>query len=145
MKKILSLLLVLVFVVTIFSACKNDEWNIESFNWQLESVVSLNENGKVIAVNEKSEDNPDAKIVEITLAATDGELILNDKTNAKIYKGAYEEMIVTDNTDDYKIILNGKEGLVNATKTVYVDGIEKPTLIMTISDYDLYFYQVNVE
>ncbi len=139
MKKILSVLLAFIFIMTVLSSCKKDQATIEDYSWKLESVVNLNENGNVIAVGEETEENSDVKVVDITLVASNGELVLEDNTNNKTYKGAYEEMLVTDDADDYKIILNGKEGLINKTKTVYPDGTEEPMIIITVDDYDLYF------
>lgn len=144
MKKFLSILLACFFIITLFSACKKDEAALEDYTWKLDSVVSLNDNGKEIAVGDKDK-NANAKVIDATLIAKNGELIFDDNTNSKTYKGAYEEMLVTDSTDDYKIILNGKEGLINMTKTVYPDGTEEPMMIITVDDYDLYFYSMKGE
>ncbi len=139
MKKVLAVLLVFVFVIAMLSACGNNEANIEDGEWKLKSIESLNDNGDVIAVGEKSEASSDAKVLEIVLTAQDGELLLADKTNDETYNGAYEELLITDSRDDYKIFIDGKEGLINSTKTVYPDGSEVPMLIMTVDGYDLYF------
>ncbi len=144
MKKFLSILLVCFFIITLFSACKKDEATLEDYTWKLDSVVSLNGKGEEIAVGDKDK-NATAKVIDATLVAKNGELIFEDNTNSKTYKGAYEEMLVTDSTDDYKIILNGKEGLINMTKTVYPDGTEEPMIIITVDDYDLYFYSTKGE
>ncbi len=145
MKKFLSLLLVLVFIIVMLSACKNDEVALESCSWKMESVVSLDKNGETIAVGEKTDIYPNAKVIDIILVAQDGELRLEDKTNGETYNGAYEEMLVTDSPDDYKIFLDGKEGYINSTKTVYPDKSETPMLIVTVDNYDIYFHQVKGE
>ncbi len=144
MKKFLSILLACLLIITLFSACEKDEATLEDYTWKLDSVVSLKGNGEEIAVGDKH-DNTTAKVIDATLVAENGELIFEDNTNNKTYKGAYEEMLVTDSTDDYKIILNGKEGLINMTKTVFPDGTEEPMIIITIDDYDLYFNEVKGE
>ncbi len=139
MKKVLTILLAVVIIITMFSSCTKNEAKIEDGEWKLESVESLNDNGSVVAVGEKSTVNPNAKVIDIVLTAQDGELVLSDKTNGETYNGAYEEMTITDSADDYKIFIDGKEGLINSTKTVYPDGSEEPMLIMTVDGYDLYF------
>ncbi len=130
MKKVLSLIFALIFIITMFSACNNDEFRIEDFEWKLTSVTKLDEKELNI-----SADN-------VILTANDGELLLWDKTNNETFNGAYEELLVTDNSDDYKIFLDGKEGYINVTKTIYEDKNEEPLLIMTIDGYDLYFKEV---
>lgn len=139
MKKILSVLSALILIITMFSSCKRAAANIEDYDWMLYSVVNLNENGAIIAVNEESDVAPEAKVVDVVLTANDGELVLKDKTNGETYTGAYEEMLLTDNSDDYKIFLDGKEGYINSLETVYQNGDEEPALIITIDGYDLYF------
>lgn len=128
MKKVLSLIFAFVFIITTFSACKNDEVNIEDFEWKLTSVTKLDEKELNISAE------------NVILTAGDGELLLWDKTNNETFNGAYEELLVTDNSDDYKIFLDGKEGYINVTKTIYEDKNEEPLLIMTIDGYDLYFH-----
>ncbi|MBQ8766456.1 MAG: hypothetical protein IJZ16_06585 [Clostridia bacterium] len=128
MKKVLSVIFAFVFIITMFSACKNDEVNIEDFEWKLTSVTKLDEKELNISAE------------NVILTAGDGELLLWDKTNSETFNGAYEELLVTDNADDYKIFLDGKEGYINVSKTVYEDKTEEPLLIMTIDGYDLYFH-----
>ena len=128
MKKVLSVIFAFVFIITMFSAYKNDEVNIEDFEWKLTSVTKLDEKELNISAE------------NVILTAGDGELLLWDKTNSETFNGAYEELLVTDNADDYKIFLDGKEGYINVSKTVYEDKTEEPLLIMTIDGYDLYFH-----
>lgn len=130
MKKVLSLIFALVFIITVFSACNNNEFKIEDFEWKLTSVTKLDEKELNISAE------------NVILTANDGELLLWDKTNNETFNGAYEELLVTDNSDDYKIFLDGKEGYINVTKTIYEDKSEEPLLIMTIDGYDLYFKEV---
>lgn len=130
MKKVLSLIFALIFIITVFSACNNNEFNIEDFEWKLTSVTKLDEKELNISAE------------NVILTANDGELLLWDKTNNETFNGAYEELLVTDNSDDYKIFLDGKEGYINVTKTIYEEKSEEPLLIMTIDGYDLYFKEV---
>ncbi len=142
MKKIIPVLFICILAM-IFTACGNDEIKIDGYEWQLRTAANINDEGLVVAVGEKSEAYPDAKIVDVVLTAENGELIIEDKTNNETYKGAYEEMYVTENSDDYKIIIEGKEGYATVAYTTYEDGSKKLTLPITLDGYDLYFYVNN--
>lgn len=139
MKKIIPVLFILVLAV-IFTACGKDEVKIEGYEWQLRTAANINAEGLVVAVGEKTEAYPDAKIADVVLTAENGELVIEDKTNNETYKGAYEEMYVTENSDDYRIIVEGKEGYATVAYTTYADGSKELTLPITVDGYDLYFY-----
>lgn len=142
MKKIILLLCILIPVM-IFSACGKDEIKIEDYEWQLRTAANINAEGLVVAVGEKNEAYPEAAVVDVVLTAKDGELVITDKTNDKTYVGAYEEMLVTDSSEDYKIIIKGKEGYATVAYTTYADGTKELTLPLTVSGYDMYFYANN--
>lgn len=129
MKKVLVVLFAF-FIITIFSACGTDEVKIEDCEWKLTSAIKLDEKELDISAE------------NVILTANNGELLLWDKTDGETYNGAYEELFVTDNADDYSIFLDGKEGYINVSKTIYEDKSEEPLLIMTIDGYDLYFKEV---
>lgn len=138
MRKVLSVILAFIFITTMFSAC-SDGVSVDERQWRLYSVSDLNDNGKIIAVDEKTDVNPDASTVDIMLTFKQGELILKDKINNVTHMGAYEELIATDNVDDYRIFIDGKEGYINVKKSVQQDKSEETILIMTVDGYDLYF------
>jgi hypothetical protein len=142
MKKIIPVLFILITAM-IFSACGKEEIGIEDYEWHLRTAANVNSEGLVVAVDEKSELYPDAKVVDVVLTAKDGELIITDKTNDEVYEGAYEEMLVTESSEDYKIIIKGKDGYAAVAYTTYDDGTKEPTLPITIGGYDLYFYANN--
>ncbi len=132
MKKLIPVLFILILAM-IFTACGNDEMKIEDCKWEMGRVLSLEESGKIVAVGENEEGE---KPVKMTLTANNGELILKDSTKNETYKGAYEEMVVTDEPNDYKIYLDGKEGYA-----VIAENEESETaLVMSVQGYDLYFY-----
>lgn len=139
MKKIISVLLICILVM-IFSDCGKDEIKIEDYEWKLRTAANINAEGLIVAVGEKDEAYPDAKVVDVVLTAKDGELVITDKTNDETYEGAYEEMFVTDSSEDYKIIIKGKDGYATVAYTTYADGKKELTLPITISGYDMYFY-----
>lgn len=139
MKKIIPVLFICILVV-IFSACGKDEIKIEDYEWKLRTAANINAEKLVVAVGEKDEAYPDAKVVDVVLTAKDGELVITDKTHDETYEGAYEEMLITDSSEDYKIIIKGKDGYATVAYTTYADGTKELTLPITIDGYDMYFY-----
>lgn len=139
MKKIIPVLFICILVM-IFSACGKDEIKIEDYEWKLRTAANINAEKLVVAVGEKDEAYPDAKVVDVMLTAKDGELVITDKTNNETYEGAYEEMLITDSSEDYKIIIKGKDGYATVAYTTYADGTKELTLPITIDGYDMYFY-----
>lgn len=132
MKKYLSVVLISVLIAITFSACQQVVYSIEACSWEMGAVLSLEENGKTIA---------DKSSIDLSLTAENGELILEDKTNNEVYKGAYEEMIVTDEINDYKIYLDGKEGYALISETEYENKESEITLVISVDGYDMYFYE----
>ncbi len=123
MKNIILVLCICILAM-ILSACGKNEIAIEDCQWKLESATNIDSNSKV-------------SVGDIVLTLRDGEIIINDVTNMETYKGAYEEMLVTDDENDYKIFLEGKEGNMSLTET---ENGEK-NLLLTVDDYDLCFLQ----
>ena len=142
MKKLIPVLFILILVM-IFTACGKEEIKIEDYEWHLRTAMSLEKDGLVFAVGEETEAYPDAEVVDVILTANDGELIIKDKTNNETYKGAYEEMYVTENSEDYKMIIEGEDGYATVAYTTYDDGTKELTLPITVGGYDLYFYANN--
>jgi len=70
MKKIISLLLMLILVFTL-SACNGDVVSIEDYEWKMRTVMSNDveaaqiEDELVVVVGEKDDIHPNAKIVDI--------------------------------------------------------------------------------
>ncbi len=142
MKKLISVLCICILAM-IFTSCGNNETKIEGYEWQLRTAMNIKAEGLVVAVGEKDEAYPDAEVIDVVLTAKDGELIIKDKTNNEIYKGAYEEMYVTSNSEDYKVIVEGEDGYATVSYTTYDDGTKELTLPITVGGYDLYFYVNN--
>ena len=100
-----------------------------------------NANDFVIVVGEPDEVYPDAKIIELTLTAQNGELILTDVTNGKTYNGIYNVSRKTIKSIDYEITIDGIKGYATVAQTKYYDGSETPTLPINLGDYALYLVQ----
>ena len=95
MKKIISLLLMLILVFTL-SACNGDVVAIEDYEWKMGAVmrndieIAQNEDELVVAVGEEDDIHPNAKIVDLKLVAKDGSITITDATNNKTYSGTYK-------------------------------------------------------
>ncbi len=148
MKKILSVFL-MSFIVFTFSACNADVIAIEDYEWKMRTVMSNDIEGAqyqdklVIAVGEADELYPEAKIVDLTLIAKDGEITIIDTTNGKTYNGTYQVQKKTSKGTNYEIIIDGATGYATVSPTEYYDGSEIPTLPINIEGYSMYFIPKN--
>ena len=144
MKKFLSAFLILVFTFAL-SACNSDRIAIEDYEWKMRTVMkndmqaAQNEDEMVVAVGEHDELYPDAKIVDITLIAKDGEITLTDATNSKTYSGTYKISQKTPDGTDYEITIDGVTGHATAAPTEYYNDQAIPTLPVNIGGYSVYF------
>lgn len=144
MKKPISVLLILIFIFAL-SACSADVVAIEDYEWKMRTVMSnnievaQNEDELVVVVGEADELYPNAKIVDLTLIAKDGEITITDATNNKTYSGTYKVQQKTPKGTDYEVTIDGVTGYANVSPTEYYDGSEVPTLPINLGDYSLYF------
>lgn len=146
MTKFKFFLLLLVFSL-MFSSCGTDKIEIEDYTWKMRAVMSnelddgenLDSDSLVLAVGESDALYPDAKIVDITLIAKNGEITLTDETNNKVYGGTYQVTKNTSNAIDYKIKLDGLSGYATVSATEYYSGTEIPTLPINFGEYSVYF------
>lgn len=148
MKRLLAIITLLLALV-IFSSCNTKLVPIEECEWKMSAVMSNNgntlenANDFVIAVDKADEAHPNAKIVEMTLTAQDGKLVLTDVTNGKTYTGTYTVLRKTPKSIDYEITLDGIIGYATVAQTKYYDGSEIPTLPINLGNYALYFVPSN--
>ena len=144
MKKLVCVVMVLGFVLGL-SACNGDEVVIEDYECKIRTVMSnnidaaQNEENLIVAVGEADELYPNAKIVDLTLIAKDGEITVTDETNNKTYKGTYKIQQKTSKSVDYEVIIDGVTGYATVAQTEYYDGSEIPTLPINLGNYSLYF------
>lgn len=147
MKKIISIFLLIVFVFSL-SACSGKVVAIEDYEWKLRAAMSNDveaaqiEDELVVAVGEKDDIHPNAKIVDIKLVAKDGEITITDATSKKTYTGTYKVQQKTPKGTDYKVTIDGVEGYATVAPTEYYDGSEVPTLPINLGEYSLYFIPV---
>ena len=144
MKRLVYLLSILL-ILSIFSSCTMDLVSIEDCTWKMRAIMSnngdslQNANDFVIVVGAPDPIHPDAEIIELTLTAKNGELILSDITNDKTYKGTYKVRQRTYGSIDYDITIDGISGYATVSQTKYYDGSEVPTLPINLGEYALYF------
>ena len=147
MKKIISLLLMLILVFTL-SACNGDVVAIEDYEWKMGAVMrndieaAQNEDELVVAVGEEDDIHPNAKIVDLKLVAKDGSITITDATNNKTYSGTYKVQEKTPKGTDYEVTIDGIKGYATVAPTEYYDGSEIPTLPINLGEYSLYFTPV---
>ena len=147
MKKIISLLLMLILVFTL-SACNGDVVAIEDYEWKMGAVmrndieIAQNEDELAVAVGEEDDIHPNAKIVDLKLVAKDGSITITDATNNKTYSGTYKVQQKTPKGTDYEVTIDGIKGYATVAPTEYYDGSEVPTLPINLGEFSLYFTPV---
>ena len=141
MKKITSILLLVVMLTFALSACGMGKPKIEDYEWKMRTIGHV-EGEQVVydAANEERSIHPEAKIIEMTLVAKDGKITITDVTNNKTYEGTYTVSGKNPEGTDYHITIDGKTGYATVAMTTYADGTEEPTLPMSLDGYSFYFY-----
>ena len=116
---------------------------IELYEWKLQSVMSndteVADEELVIAVGEQDELYPNAKVVDILLAAKNGEITLTDTTNNKTYTGTYKMTEETSKSVTYEIKIDGIAGNATIAITEHLGNILTPTLPINLGEYTVYF------
>ncbi|MBQ5824613.1 MAG: hypothetical protein IIW48_07360, partial [Clostridia bacterium] len=142
--KRLMMIVPVIMLVFVLSSCSSDLVAIEDCEWKMQAVMSatnddIGDYEFVIAVGGVDEVHPEAKIIEMTLKAKDGILIIEDITNGKTYNGTYKVMQKTPKGYDYEITVDGISGCATVAPTKYYSGSEVPTLPINLGEYALYF------
>lgn len=144
MKKTIGVLLTIICMFTV-SSCGSDVIAIEDYEWKMGAVmrndieVAQNEDELVVAVGEKDDIHPNAKIVDLKLVAKEGSITITDATNNKSYSGTYKVQQKTPKGTDYEVRIDGIKGYATVAPTEYYDGSEVPTLPINLGEYSLYF------
>ena len=112
MKKIISILLLTTMLIATLSACGSGKPKIEDYEWKMRTITHVDNNQVVVdAVGEDDPAHPEAKIIDMTLTAKDGKITITDHTNNKTYEGTYTVEQKTPAGTDYKVTVDGKEGM----------------------------------
>ena len=141
MKKIISILLLVVMLFFTLSACGMGKPKIEDYEWKMQTIAHIE--GEQLVYDAAAEENtahPEAKIIEMTLVAKDGKITITDVTNGKTYEGTYTVSGKNPEGTDYHITIDGKSGYATVAMTTYADGTEEPTLPISLDGYSMYFY-----
>ncbi len=148
MEKILALAFAIFFALSL-AACSADIVAIEDYEWKMRTVMNnkeieeaQSEDELVVAVGEADEVHPNAKVIDITMVAKNGEITVKDMTNNKTYSGSYKVQQKTPKGTDYEITIDGIKGYATVAPTEYYDGSELPTLPISLGGYSLYFIPV---
>ena len=141
MKKIISILLLVIMLIFTLSACGMGKPKIEDYKWKMRCIMHGEDNQFVMdAMAEESSTHPEAKIIEMTLVAKDGKITITDATNNKTYEGTYTVSKKTPEGTNYHITIDGKSGFACVAMTTYANGTEEPTLPISLDGYSMYFY-----
>lgn len=145
MKKRTVLTFILTLLLISLIGCKElsiDSPKIYENDWKMDSVIYFDDTQySVLAVGESDVAYPEAKIIDMTLTALDGHITVTDNTNNVVYEGTYIEESSDAESTIYKIVLDGKEGYVTVSSTIYEDDTSVRTLPINLGNYAIYFYE----
>lgn len=143
MKKIISVLLVSVLMLTALCGCnKKSEFALDGHTWSF--TVMQDEGGGIIACSPETQElNPGAVAADFTAEATEDTLTLADDAAGESYDLTYE--LISEDTESavYSVIdaESKSEGLATVAVTEYEDGSSEYTLIVTLNGLSVYFVE----
>lgn len=143
MKKTISLLLLLMFVLT---GCSYSEFSIDDYKWEL-SRITETETGKILyctAENKSSYEG--AEIIDLSIAADNDKITITDNASAEAWNFSYADNkeVKPSSADNYiyDITYNSESGTLKGYATIGI--IDKSSandnlyLILTIGGYSIY-------
>ena len=143
MKKIISIILLIISVLFVFSSCSADRIEIDDYEWKMRYIMHLNEDGDQIiydAVEEINEFYSNAKVISLKLVAKEGTITVFDETNKKTYEGTYVLSDKNIKGSEYNVVIDWKTGYAGVAMTTYADNTQEPTLPIKLGTYSMYFY-----
>ena len=120
MKKIILIICILLLLC---SCGRENEVSIEDFSWKLETAY--NENGEAPEFN------------EVILKAKSGKISVFE--NEEKYEGKYYNAKKDPRSIIYEIEIGNEKGLASTSFTYYEIEENKPTLVINIGGYAMYF------
>lgn len=138
MKKFITVFLSALIIFIIFG-CAGSDTLLEEKTWVLKTaIVTENGEARVFATDKENSAYPSAKIVNVSLNAADGKIIITDLDEEKTFIGKYSYS-GTSGGVIYKVVFGEKSGFLVSSFTEYADGDKVPTLTLSVENYTLYF------
>ena len=149
MKKILSIVLAMTMVLA-FTACRwqveddgNNKFDIASQEWTMTTIQSQSaeDNGMIVAYGSDDGTSEQAAKIDMVCSAEDGQFVITDQTNNKTYSGEYTVKSKSADSTIYDISIGDTIGMAVVSYTKYHDDSQANTLIITLEDYSLSFFE----
>ena len=141
--RFLSVVMVAVICLSVISCGSKYRIDDKDKSWVL-VMISRNFDSEVVyASAEYKLVYDDAELLDLTLKAADGKIVITDRKMGMQYFGSYEDKKLEDEKASYSIsfIENGeaKTGYANITGAKLHNGTLEYTLILVFKDYTVYF------
>ncbi len=141
MRKKLLLPLLIITLVVLCVSCGVKDTSISEYEWTLERAFYVESEQIVVeALQEPSSTHPEAKVVNVTLIAKDGTIVITDHTNNVSYEGTYTVVGKNPSGTEYKITVGDVSGKATVAMTTHANGSQIPTLPITLGKYTLQFF-----
>ncbi len=138
---VFAMLFVLSCVVAL-CGCSNGSNTIQNHKWKFDNVQGTANDGAVIACSEDSQWVSDGiEIIDLSIQIEEGSFTIVNLNNKESFEFSYNENNSLGKSTIYDIENNGTKGIASVSKTTYQDKTEIPTLIISIKEYNLYFYE----
>lgn len=135
------IILLLLTCSLVFGGCSNADNTIENHTWKFDNVQG--HDGEILACSADSKWVTDTtERIDLSIEIGAGTFIIKDETTEKEYHCSYEMVDSSVKSTIYSIAYGTLNGTASVSKTRYRSNAEVPTLLITISDYNLYFYEM---
>lgn len=141
---IVLMLAMLLAVCLSFASC-GENIDIKNHDWQFSNVQGMADNGAITHCAEEFKDlYPDAQIIDLSCSATDDTITITDNGTGESITFTYETELSNFKDLIYKITSedNTVQGYASVGVTEYMNDKSEYTLIITIGERSLYFYEV---
>ncbi len=136
---LLFMAVVIIFSCMALAGCGNAENRIENHNWQFDNVQAAG--GEVIACSSDSAWLSDGILaINLTISVNDGSFVIADDAQ-NTYAFSYRQISSSPESTIYEIEYNNVKGIASVGETYYHEKSKVPSLIITIENYNLYFYE----
>ena len=141
--RFLSIAIVIVFCLSVIACGSKYRIDDKSKSWVL-VMISRNFDSEVIYTSaEYKAVYDDADVIDLTLKASGGKLIITDRNMGIQHLGSYQDKKLEDNKASYSISFTedgeAKTGYANITGIKLHNGTLEYSLILVFKDYTVYF------